>query len=98
MELKNFYNHINMCFNVVTRLQEDLIPDNQSVKSHFEFEKWLVPDCSYHYYSWNAQTYTSFGNSLLVELNNGTCVNISVEHQAYKVVNTHAHEISGLTF
>ena len=86
-----------MCLNVITRLQEDLIPDYQSVKIHFEFEKWLAPDRSNHYYSCNAQTYTSCGHSLLVELNNDTCVNIYMALQAYKVVNTHAHEISGLT-
>ena len=39
LDLKNFYNHINMCLNVVTRLQEDLITDYQSIKRHFEFEK-----------------------------------------------------------
>ena len=56
LDLKNFYNHINICLNVVTRLQEDLITDYQSIKIHFDFEKSLVPDRSYHYYSWNAQT------------------------------------------
>ena len=30
--LNNFYNHINMCINAVTRLQEDLLPDCQSIK------------------------------------------------------------------
>ena len=36
--LKNFYNHINMCLNVVTRLLEDFLPDYQSNKRHSEFE------------------------------------------------------------
>ena len=26
MDIKNFYNHIKMCLNAVTRLQEDLLP------------------------------------------------------------------------
>ena len=39
MELKNFYNYIKMCLNVVTRLREDLLPDYQSIKRHAEFEE-----------------------------------------------------------
>ena len=27
MDFKNFYNHIKMCLNAVTRLREDLLPD-----------------------------------------------------------------------
>ena len=26
MDFNNFYNHINMCLNAVTRIQEDLLP------------------------------------------------------------------------
>ena len=29
LDLNNFYNHIKMCLNTVTRLREDLIPDYQ---------------------------------------------------------------------
>ena len=32
---------------------------------------------------------------MLVTLTNDTCIKYSMVHQAYKVVNTHAHEISG---
>ena len=38
MELKNFYNHIKICLNAVTRLQEYLLPDHQSIKKHPEFK------------------------------------------------------------
>ena len=34
---------------------------------------------------------------MLVSTNNDTCVKYSMETQAYKVVSTHAHEISGCT-
>ena len=32
LDLKKFYNHINICINDVTRLQEDLLPAYQSIK------------------------------------------------------------------
>ena len=38
-DLKNLYNHLNMCLNAVTRLRGDLIPGYQSIKSHYEFSK-----------------------------------------------------------
>ena len=44
---------------------------------------------------WNFQIYTSLGNLLLVEMTNDTCVKSSMTYQAYKVVITRAHEISG---
>ena len=34
MYLKNFYNHINICLNAVTILQEDLLPAYRSIKMH----------------------------------------------------------------
>ena len=37
-DLKNFYNHIKMWLNAVTRLREDLLPGYQSIKIHSEFE------------------------------------------------------------
>ena len=46
-------------------------------------------------YSWNFQIYTSLGHSLLVAMTNDTCVKSSMAPQAYTVVSTHAHEISG---
>ena len=43
IDLKNFYNHINMCRNAVTRLLEDLLPVYQSIKRHSEFEEYFFP-------------------------------------------------------
>ena len=37
LDLKNFYNHLNMCINAVTRLQEDLLPGYCSIKRNYEF-------------------------------------------------------------
>ena len=37
--LKNFYNHINMCLNAVTRLREDILKAYHSIKIYSEFEK-----------------------------------------------------------
>ena len=34
-DLKNFYNHINMCLNAVNRLLEDLLLAYQSIKRHY---------------------------------------------------------------
>ena len=66
MYLKSFYNHIKMCLNAVTRIQEDLFPDYHSINRHSDYEEYFVPDCSHPSYSWNAHTYTSLGKSLLV--------------------------------
>ena len=44
LELKNFYNHIRMCLDVLTRLPEDLLTDYQPIKRHYEFEEYFVPD------------------------------------------------------
>ena len=38
MDLKNFYNHINMYLNMVTRPREELLPAYHSIIMHFEFE------------------------------------------------------------
>ena len=51
MDLKNFYNHIKVCLNAVTRLQEDLLPYYQSIKRQSEFVEYFVPDCDHIYYS-----------------------------------------------
>ena len=48
-------------------------------------------------YPWNRQVYASLGNSLLVAMTNNTCVKSSMKPQAYKIVSTHSHEISGWT-
>ena len=94
MDLKNFYYHIKMCLNAVTRLLENLLPGYQSIKRHSEFEEYFILDRDHPSYSWNFQIYTSLGHSLLVEMTHDACVKSSMETQAYKVVINHAHEIS----
>ena len=95
LEIKDFYNHINMCLNAETRLQEDLLSTYHSIKRHSEFEEYLVPYHDLPSYSWSGQTNISIKHSMLVALTNDTCVKYSMTPQAYNVVNTYAHEISG---
>ena len=38
LDLKNFYNHIEMCINTVNRLREELLPAYQYIKIYYEFE------------------------------------------------------------
>ena len=68
MYLKNFYNHISICFNLVTRLINDLIPACWKIKRHFYFHKHFVPELYNPSYSCNDQTYNSLGHSILVNL------------------------------
>ena len=84
-----------MCTNVVTRLRENLLPHYQSIKRNSEIEEYFVLDLDHPSCSWNSQTYNSLGRSLLLEMTNDNRVKYSMGPQAYKVVNTHAHEISG---
>ena len=93
--LKNFYNHIKMCINAVTRLREDLLPGYQLIKRHSEFAEYFIPDRDHPSYSWNFQIYISLVHSLLVAITNDTCVKSSMAPQAYNFFRTHAHEISG---
>ena len=37
LDLKNFYNYIKVCLNLVTRLQKELLPSYHSIKGHYEF-------------------------------------------------------------
>ena len=62
MDLKNFYNHINMCLNAVTRIREELLPAYQSIKSHSDFEEYFIPDRDHPSYYFNVQIYTSLGH------------------------------------
>ena len=62
--IKNFYNHIKICLNVVTRLRENIFPVYQSIKIHSEFAENFIPDRDNPSYSWNFQIYTSLGHSL----------------------------------
>ena len=68
MDLKNFFNHIEMCLNAVNRLKEYLLPDYQSIKRHSEFKEYFVPDCNHPSYFWNVQIYTSLGHSILLAM------------------------------
>ena len=38
LDIKNFYNHIKMYIDAVTRIRVDLLPDYQSIKRHSEFK------------------------------------------------------------
>ena len=86
-----------MCLNAVTRLLEDLLPGYQSIKGHSEFAEYSIIYRDHPSYSWNVQIYTPLGQSLLVSMANYTCVKSSMARQAYKVVSTYAHDISGWT-
>ena len=55
MDIKNFYNHIKMSLNVVTRLQEDLLPGYQYIKRHSDFSEYFIPDRYHPSYSCNVQ-------------------------------------------
>ena len=39
LDLKNFYKHIKMCLNALTRLREELLPGYQSTKILYDFEE-----------------------------------------------------------
>ena len=95
LDLNNLYNHIKMSLNAVTRLKVELLPDYLSVKINYEFKECFVPDRNHTSYSYNIQVYNSLGHSLLVAMTNNTCVKSSMSPQAYKIVSTRAHEISG---
>ena len=97
LDIKNFYNHIKMCVNAVNIIREDFLPDYQSIKRHSEFAEYFIPDRDHPSYSWNVEIYTSLGHSLLVAMNNFTCIKPSMSPQAYNIVITHVHEISGCT-
>ena len=85
---------MNMCLNEVTRINKTLLLLTILSKDALSLKKLFFPDCDHLYYYWNPQNYSSLGYSLLVALNNDTCVKYSMATQAYKVVNIHAHEIS----
>ena len=93
LDLKNFYKPINMSRNEVTIIKENLLPSYQSIKIHSEFSEYFISYRDHPSYSWNVQIYTSLVHSLLVAMTNDTCVKYSMEHQAYKVFRTNAHEI-----
>ena len=86
-----------MCLNVVIRIQEDLLPSYQIIKLNSEFAEYFIPDRYHPSYYRNVQIYTSLGHSLLVAIANYTCVKPFTVTQAYKVVSTHTHEMTGWT-
>ena len=53
IDLRKFYNHVNICINEVTRIREDLLPDYQSIKRHSDFEEYFVPYREHPSYSCN---------------------------------------------
>ena len=97
LDHKNSYNYINMYLNAVTKLRKDLIPGYQSIKRHSQFGEFFIPYPNHLSYSRNVQIYTFLGHSLLVVITNEICVKSSMAPQAYKVVITHVHKISGCT-
>ena len=97
LDLKNFYNHVNMPLNAVTRLKEELLPDYLSIDKNSDFKEYIVRDPNHRSYSCNRQVYDSLGHSLLMEMTNDTCVKSSMAPQAYTCFSTHAQENSGWT-
>ena len=97
LDIKKFYNHINIFLNVVTKVQEYLLPVYKKIKRHYKFHEHFLPDCYHPSYYRNVQMYTSLGHSLLMAFTNDTCIKSSMAPQAYKVVTTHTHETSGWT-
>ena len=95
MDLKKFYNHINIFLNTVTRLLEDLLTSYHSIKSHPEFSEYFIPYRDHLSYYWNVQIYTSLVHSVLVAMTNDTCVKYFMAPQSYNFFSTHSHEISG---
>ena len=83
-----------MCLNTFSRLQEDPLPAYHSIKIRSEFQEYFISDRSQPSYSGNSYIYNYLGNLMLAELTNYTCVKSSMANQAYKVVKTHAQEIS----
>ena len=51
LDIRNFFNRINMCLNAVTRLREYLLTDYQSIKRHSDFEEYFVSDQDHPSYS-----------------------------------------------
>ena len=47
--LKDFYNHINICLNALTRLKYNLISTYHKIKQHSDFHEHFVPDRSHPY-------------------------------------------------
>ena len=82
LDLKNFFNHINMFLNMVTRLREYLLLDYQSIKRHYHSEEYSIPDHDHPSYSWNVQICTSLVHSLLAAMTNDTCVKPSMAPQS----------------
>ena len=50
MDLKKSHNHIKICLNAVTRLQEDPLPYFHSIKRHSDFQEYSVSDRSHPYW------------------------------------------------
>ena len=79
--LKNFYNQLNICLNVVTKLQEDHLPAYQKIKWHSKFHEKSVPDRYLPSFSCNDQMYTFLDHSFFVDLMNCIYIKYSMETQ-----------------
>ena len=53
LDLNILYDHIKMCLNAVTRLLEEILPGNQSIKRHSEFAEYFIPDRDHPSFSLN---------------------------------------------
>ena len=82
LELNNFYNYIKMYINKVARIQKDILPAYYYINKHSECEEYSIRYCGHLSYSWNTQTYTSLGQSILFTLYSNTCVKFSRSPQA----------------
>ena len=80
MELDNFYKHIKMYLNTVTRLLEDILPTYKCIKWNYDFHEKFASDISSPSYSWNENTHTYLGHLVLMDLKNDTYIKSSMEH------------------
>ena len=53
LDIKNFYNHVKMSLNAVTRLIEELLPAYLSINKNSYFKEYIVPDPNHVAFKWN---------------------------------------------
>ena len=93
IDIKNFYNHIKVWLNTITRLQSDIFPAYQKIKQHYYFYEHCVSDRSYPSYYCNICAYNYLSYSIFVSLTNENFIKYPMAPQAYKIFITHANEI-----
>ena len=64
LNLNNFYNHVKMSLNTVTKLREHLLTDFLSIKQNNAFKEYIVPESNHIAFKWNRQVYHSIGEIL----------------------------------